>query len=219
MENKLTNDTEINVGMIDKKVTDNEIIKALEHGARGYGTGFVGDLYSATLDLIQRLQNEKSQWKSKAEHIEQVYDADREHFIKTTAEQKAEIERLKNAYREGLGQGKFDSQVKIDELQKQVDELKEKIMNLKSAMIDRVARKSYDSLLTTIEDVDEIFGDAYESEFNKFLEQAVKDTAKEIYLLLDTVPEDDRHYWRNAYNDRINMYKLKIKERYGVEVE
>ena len=51
------------------------------------------------------------------------------------------------------------------------------------------------------------------------LEKIAKDTAKEIYLLLETVPEDDRHYWRNAYNDRINKYKLKIKERYGVEVE
>ena len=49
--------------------------------------------------------------------------------------------------------------------------------------------------------------------------QAIKDTAREIYLLLTCVPEDDRHYWRNAYNDRINKYKLEIKERYGVEVE
>ena len=44
--------------------------------------------------VIHRLQNEASQWKSKAEHIEEVYNADREHFIKTTTEQKAEIERL-----------------------------------------------------------------------------------------------------------------------------
>lgn len=51
------------------------------------------------------------------------------------------------------------------------------------------------------------------------VKQAVKDTAKEIYLLLEYVPEDDRHYWRNAHNDYINKYRLKIKERYGVEVE
>ena len=95
------------------------------------------------------------------------------------------------------------------ELQKQVDELKEKIMNLKSAMIDRVARKSYDTMLTTPDDVEEIFGDAYESEFNKFLQQAVKDTAKGILQIIKAYDEED--YLQDLENA--------IAKRYGVEVE
>lgn len=108
------------------------------------------------------------------------------------------------------------------ELQKQVDELKEKIMNLKSAMIDRVVRKSYDSLLTMPEDVEEIFGDAYESEFNKFLGQAVKDTAKkyrdavkELFNKWDCcgcVEDRSAEEWYKD-NDKI------ARERFGVEVE
>ena len=112
-------------------------------------------------------------------------------------EQKAEIERLTEQsgkhiidcdYWKNRNNVLADSYKKLEkqntELQKQVDDLKEKIMNLKFAMIDRVARKSYDSLLTMPEDVEEVFGDAYESEFNKFLGQAVKDTAREILLSL-----------------------------------
>lgn len=100
-------------------------------------------------------------------------------------------------------------QCRITELQKQVSELKEKIMNLKSAMIDRVARKSYDSLLTTIEDVEEIFGDAYESEFNKLLEEAVKDKAKET---AKEILQEGKYCLSKSLKDW-------IKERYGVEVK
>ena len=206
MEKKLTNDTEINVGMIDKKVTDNEIIKALEHGARGYGTGFVGDLYSATLDLIHRLQNEKSQWKSKAEHIEQVYDADREHFIKTTAEQKAEIERLTEKCKtiENLREVKHsfwvDEMKKNVELQKQVDELKAKCQK---AYTEGYEQGKFDS--------------AQEKQ------QAVKDTAKEILQYMETlkVEEDGRHQWRDEHNSCIERISCKIQQKFinGVEVE
>lgn len=53
------------------------------------------------------------------------------------------------------------------------------------------------------------------------LKQKEKDTAKEIYSLLDTmkVPEDGRHQWRDNNNDCIDRCKSKIKECFGVEVE
>lgn len=88
--------------MEEKKLTDEEIVKALECCAVepcedcGNCPRFTKEKLchkanaKQSLDLIHRLQNEN--------------------------------ERLKNAYREGLEQGKFDSQVKILELQKQVYE-------------------------------------------------------------------------------------------------
>lgn len=151
--------------MDEKKLTDEEVVSALICcGITPTACAICplscasasdcGELIDGALDLINRLQSEK-------------------------AEQKAEIERLTEE--NGRISQSYIEVCDINaELQKQVDELKEKIMNLKSAMIDRVARKSYDSLLTTPDDVEEIFGDAYESEFNKFLGQAVKDTAREI---------------------------------------
>lgn len=123
--------------------------------------------------------------------------------------------------------------VENDELQKQVEELNEKIANLKSAMIDRVVAKSYDSLLTMPEDVEEIFGDAYESELNKFLEQAVKDTEKEILQgilsnckaakeKLDTMFVNKDSVYRIGYESAIDHYTdfiFAVARRKGVEVE
>jgi chromosome segregation ATPase len=102
------------------------------------------------------------------------------------------------------------------ELQKQVDELKEKIMNLKSAMTDRVAWKSYDSLLTTPDDVEEIFGDAYESEFNKFLEQTAKDTAKKYHDIMkrEFMKSNNSNFYEFWCNFNNNVVK-----GFGVEVE
>lgn len=81
--------------MEEKKLTDEEIVKAFKKGSQNHGYFTkINDKwvkYEDVFDLIDR--------------------------------QKAEIERLKNAYREGLEQGKFDSQVKITELQKKVKDL------------------------------------------------------------------------------------------------
>ena len=152
---------------------------------------------------IERLTEERYKYKELYETMYRKYsDLSHEEFYCMV------LEKEKNEYLD-----------KALELQKQVDELKEKIMNLKSAMIDRVARKSYDSLLTTIEDVDEIFGDAYESEFNEHLGQAIKDTAKEI--LQDekekvTLHMNEAGNWVNALDED---YIDELANRYGVEVE
>ena len=123
-----------------------------------------------------------------------------------TQKANAEIERLTEAMSD-FRQEVITLNIEKLELQKQVDELKEKIMKLKSAMISRVAMKSYDSMLTIPDDVEEIFGDAYESEFNGHLEQAVKDTAKEILQ------------WLIEHTFESCIIETYFKERYGVEVK
>lgn len=188
------------------------------------------------LDLIHRLQSENAE-------IKKWYDTQSELYNNLQEEsqmQKAEIERLTIAEKQYLAEIerlngncgryniKLEEQIKETydyihkydklkkrnaELQKQVDELKEKIMNLKSAMTDRVLRKSYDSLLTMPEDIEEIFGDAYESEFNKFLGQSVKETAKEIFT--DLLKEFSiRKSCGNA-----DVVVREMAQRKGVEVE
>ncbi len=160
-------------------------------------------------------------------------------------EQKAEIERLTEELKQialcnkGLQDGINEYQAdnaemgrRNAELQKQVYELKEKIMNLKTAMIDRVAGKSYDTMLTTPDDVEEIFGDAYESEFNKFLVQTAKDTAKEcvniindefnkIIECINVLLKDNSSIKivKSAVKGVINSAKDNIMKRYSVEVE
>ena len=112
------------------------------------------------------------------------------------------------------------------ELQKQVDELKEKIMNLKSAMIDRVAAKSYDTMLTTPDDVEEIFGDAYESEFNEFLKQVAKEILTKTLEKAKRLKEqfDSTTYGTNREHliatIEIEIEGIKnLAKHYGVEVE
>ena len=109
----------------EKKLTDEQLIHNLEEFAKDIDMNETG-IYTDILNLIHRLLNEVSQWKSKAEHIEEVYNADREHFIKTTTEQKAEIERLTSLY-DGKGgfmtSGIGDLPLTVDGLRRAVDEI------------------------------------------------------------------------------------------------
>lgn len=86
-------------------------------------------LYEVVVSDLNDLANKYVKIREEADAIH----ADRDAALKKIAEQKAEIERLKNAYREGLEQGKFDSQVKIEELQNQVDGLSIDLENWKKA--------------------------------------------------------------------------------------
>ena len=212
--------------MEEKKLTDEEIIKELINKSnRGEWCeiSFINcvevRVLKNAIDLIHRLQEHNGNEVRMRCDMQRKFDD----LQNLCIEQKAEIERLTEENKElektvndmswiikihkycvGANhcQNRSDGEF---ELQKQVDELKEKIMNLKSAMIDRVARKSYDSLLTMPEDVEEIFGDAYESEFNKFLGQTVKDTAKEI------LQEVSKHYG--------GAWLVELYKRYGVSYE
>ena len=86
--------------MEEKKLTDEEYIERLEYCqypmncciCKYESNCFLDN--KKTIDLIHRLQNEVSQWKSTAEQLEEVYNADREHFIETATDLRQEIERL-----------------------------------------------------------------------------------------------------------------------------
>lgn len=251
--------------MEEKKLTDEEIVKALEHCGsnhkdnsceicpfRHVANCYDTVLHDNALDLIHRLQseikeyetlfdisNERKYRKMFNEEWKKEYQKDLDKQVegiiagfpdfdlvyKLYFEQKAKIKRLteekKTAWRKF--KEKVDECIELSmlldkraseraELQKQVDELKEKIMNLKSAMISRVAIKSYDTMLTTPDDVEEIFGDAYESEFNKFLGQAVKDTAKELLQKIMNIIKKSNGFLAEE------VIRIMAKQK-GVEVE
>ena len=206
--------------MEEKKLTDDEkLLKQIRYLADRYGTAnCIGNpsknFFIDTLDLIHRLQNEVSQFKSKAEHIEEVYNADREHFIKTTTEQKAEIERL------------------TEENDKLVSSLScERVVNRQSKELldnfhecDKLLRKENAELQKQVDELKmekarAMRGCEWLSDCQS---QAVKNTAKKC--------NDFMHALICKYNGYIdrkdgaygNMHKEAdefVKERYGVEAE
>lgn len=137
--------------MEEKKPTYEEVIRLLEIFANDNEPDGVNRLAKMALDFINRLQNEVSQWKSKAEHIEEVYDADREHFIKTTTEQKAEIERLteENEHLDMVAKQALadyqNAQVQVDELLRDKGFLIADLTNARQAVKD-TAKEIIDEL-------------------------------------------------------------------------
>ena len=198
----------------EKKLTDEEIVKALKCCTVDELTDCencpllresCAIIRKYALDLIHRLQNEVSQWKSKAEHIEEVYNADREHFIKTTTEQKAEIERLteENEYLDMVAKQALTD---YQNTQVQVDELTEKLGKVLSGI-------KADELLVA-----------------KGMEQTVKDTAKEILPeMLARAKRLKEQFDSTTYGTNrehlIATIEIEIEgiknlaKRYGVEVE
>ncbi len=179
--------------MEEKKPTYEEVIRLLEIFANDNEPDGVNRLAKMALDFINRLQNEVSQWKSKAEHIEEVYDADREHFIKTTTEQKAEIERLTEE-NEHLDMVAKQALADYQNAQVQVDELKGKICELVADKCKLVVKEK----------------------------QAVKDTAKEIIDELNSIKPNVRSTYgvqeQVGVDIAINRVKTYFKQK-GVEVE
>ena len=115
------------------------------------------------------------------------------------AEQQAEIERLKNAYREGLEQGKFDSQQEIERLTEENAELQKKVDELEDICLDC----------------------PYKLKFDEIEKQAVKDTAKEIYSEINSCIEQGQEYcgldWRGLLTAKTLI--LVYCKKNGVEVE
>ena len=178
---------------------ENIIIQALENASSGY----VGDLWGDTLELIYRLKNEVSQYRSSYEHIDAVHTSDFEHFSKTVNEQKAEIERLTIELAEERIKGinSFVSVLELKQentkLQKQVDELKERL---------QFAEEAWE------EDCD--------PDLENFYEQIIKGTAKEIYQEIgdsDILVVKTKEY---GEIEVVSIERLKeiIKSK-GVEVE
>lgn len=173
--------------MRKNELTNEEIVKDIERstGMPSYWKTIVLDLINRQQSEIERLTEEVQELKQENSGLSVTLDLQRDidkeydEIERKNAEPQKQVNDLKEEH-ENMQSVIFGLEEDKRQLQKQVIELKEKIMNLKTAMISRVAMKSYDSLLTIPDDVEEIFGDAYESEFNGHLEQAVKDTAKEI---------------------------------------
>lgn len=168
-----------------KKLTDNEIIKALElcigencnckdcafHGvcvADGNDT----QLLINTLDLIHRLQAEKQKV------VQDYYCASQ-----TCEEQKAEIERLTKL----AGDKELKAIIaqncilneQNDELQKQVDELEQRYLD------ESKERCKFEQLYGKKCHEHNIGLGVQRNAWEKKVQQAVKDTAKEIYCEID----------------------------------
>lgn len=178
--------------MEEKKLTDDEIVKALENNAMGYGACIVGDLYQASLDLIRRLQYGYSSASKASEEWKAKYEA----------------ERKENA-----------------ELQKQVNKLKEE-----NEYLDIVAKQALTDYQNTQVQVDELTDKlgkvllgikADEVLIAKGIEQAVKDTAKEILI---AVQKKITHLRANGHlgreqDIRLSRFLVGKAQDYGVEVE
>ncbi len=197
----------------EKKLTNDEIVKALEHCFHNrsceycYHNDEVGSgeivcrsrLMGKILDLIHRLQSEN---RLKDECIDHL-NRDKLLLQNKKAEQKAEIETLKSELRkeceehEGftkkakaeikrLTERKEYFEIYATELQKQVDELKKRL-------------------------VDEFETFKVEA-YGKVKQQAEKNTAKEI---ISWLVEKDKQGMTRPFD----MVLRQLKERYGVEVE
>ena len=212
--------------MEEKKLTDEEIVKALECCVKGetcttcpYFIKRIDCVYHRraednALDFIRRLQYRCSSAIKASDEWKEKYEKER----KENAEQKAEIERLKatgllkeneqlkkDLQRKELLRQKAvlyaeEKQAKNAELQKQVDELKE--LNAK--------------YLDSIESVQ-----AGRCRFRcELTQQAVKDTAKEIYgeiNVSDILVVETQEY---GEIEVVPIERLKeIIKRKGVEVE
>ena len=205
--------------MNERELTDIELITALnkcsektyceekcEYRLAEMGSACIPKLMGQALDLIRRLQygyssasKASDEWREKYEAVLKDYYAEKQ----TCDEQKAEIERLteeNKAIRINCENARnITGQVldKNDELQKKVDVLKAEKENLYF-------------LNKNLED----YIDNHEPILKRNTEQAVKDTAKEVYTqVLEWLPVGE------DYSVFLQNIETWIKERYGVEVE
>lgn len=168
--------------MEEKKLTDEEIVKALECMANSLSgtSGYTVDIIPYAIDLIQRLQGENKQLKCdsyrtswKAKFLEAKKEIERLTEERKTAN-KHDLMYWFNAYKECVKDYE-EYGIKNAELQKQVDELKER------AKIDLENEKNWGKIQT---------------------KQAVKDTAKEILAKAPTETNADEmfiHWLRERY--------------------
>lgn len=212
--------------MEEKKLTDGEIVKALEYKLSKVHAQIITDCCGVficeqdILDLIHRLQygyssasKASEEWKSKYEAVLKDYYTESQHCDEQKdiiAKQKAEIERLtkeRDMYADDLywkaevrKREDFITELTVEnaEIQKQVDELTDKLGKVLLGV-------KADEMLAA-----------------KGVEQAVKDRTKEIYHLIDMFPIPTRkgqQRYATGFENGLTAIKLKIAERFGVEVE
>ena len=254
---------------MEKKLTDEEIVKALElcisedchckncafHGiclADGNDT----QLLVNALDLIHRLQVEnerlteelhikanEADWRGT--HLQYMDEREAE-LEKKNAELQKEVERLSliaGIVNKGVAVEIVNMQETIDKQKAEIERLTEesdemfcrhaKENQAASILIEKrnneitELQKQVDELTERAERAEEI-ANVYQSEsttkcwVDYAVRQAVKDTAKEIYHLIDMFPIPTRQgqqRYATGFEHALSAIKLKIAERYGVEVE
>ena len=176
---------------MEKKLTDDEIVKALECCTINYpsceGCPLYNDINCATkatenaVDLIHRLRDENEGLKKLVKVLEDV----KETLLGERKEQKAKIERQDKEY--------IELDLEARELRTKVDEL--------TAFKNEAISMS-------------LYGKGRKDGEEVGYQQAVKDTAREIY---DKVEE----IWIHCPTICVLAQRIEkwIKERYGVEVE
>ena len=205
--------------MEEKKLTDEEVIKALKNCSGGYGAGIVGNLYEMALDLIHRLQAENI---GLMERVETLINS----LHETIDKQKAELEELKSPK---FGRWKvkfFKAQEEIERLteenerlnklleEKRIDELNTAkqivaqncILNEENAELQKQVDEWKERAKIDLKN---------ERNWSKIqIKQAVKDTAKEILQGLV-----EKAYLNECIDLTVNEVKAWFREDYGVEVE
>ena len=202
--------------MNEKKLTDEVVVKALEHCSHNRsceycyhnderGSGEIvcrSRLMGKSLDLIHRLQKENEElkspkfasWKLKFFRLKEEFDkelAEHEEFAKKA---NAEIERLTEELdlaNETIDRNNKRYERVSIERQKALD----RVDYLEDALLDKIRRN--EELITAIKQAEQ---------------QAVKDTAKEICDLI-------LEHWEKKQFVECDWLRVTISERYGVEVE
>ena len=219
-EKKLTDDAEIDVGMIERSVEldDTAYVWLLK------GSMWKTYKLKEILALIHRLQDENEQlkstkhrasWKAKffkaqAEIERLKEEKTKEVFGLLDQYEKAEAD-VHSMEREADGYRKT-----IAELQKQVDEIKEERENMQAVIFGleedkRLLQKQVDELKT---ENTELYKEHTTVIAGSILQkkQAVKDTAKEICDLI-------LEHWEKKQFVECDWLRVAISEKYGVEVE
>ena len=193
--------------MNEKKLTDEEIVKALKNASTGYGAGIVGNLWDLTLDLIDR---QKAEIERLTEERKTANMHDLMYWF--------------NAYKECVDDCEkyvieaSDNKSECIRLQKQVDELKEERKNMQAEIIGLESQK--EDLYFQNKNL-QTYIDNHEPIWKRNTEQAVKDTAKEIIAAVKDCmrgfeDDDDGYLLKKG---EFEFFMREIAKLKGVEVK
>jgi chromosome segregation ATPase len=207
--------------MKEKKLTDEEIVNALECCAKDISCIWDSKcplrnskdchviLTRGVLDLINRQKKDYIELDLECQNLQTELDkelAEHEEFVKRAKE---EIESLKSksSFKNSWKNKFFKAQEEVERLNQGYD-----MLNYESARKEEyieTLKKQVDDLKLDLENWKKA---AYGYKYAE--EQAVKDTAKEIYTqMLEWIPIGE------DYSTFIDNFEMWLKERYGLEVE
>ena len=185
--------------MEERKLTDKDVIKALENCSVGYGAGVVGNLYEETLNLIHRLQTENEEYKWKLENGELV---SKEWHDEQVLHLQTENEELKKSKFGNWKVKFFKAQEEINEQKSEIERLREDNDKQKAVIerlkIDRENEKKWCKIK---------------------IKQVVEDTAEEALeqFICKIVNENIVGVNDDLYDELLLAKDELLKEKYGVE--